>query len=346
MKTTNYITNLLELSNNKIDLRSKPQFLDFFITKECNLKCIMCCNDFKERDKILNYETISKILLSNKQLRVVEWIGGEPLTHPDIERIMDLAHSLQIRQILVTNGTLLNTKIIKKLIEYNVDITISIHGSQEEICKDIEEGIDFKKLEDNIKELTDLKKQTKHHPELLTINYVVLKQNYRYMNSMIDFLNKYGIKNILFKYDIVNSQNSVLSDGGIMNELPAIFEDILKKASALGINVFIDNKFIPQTSKEKKVLKEDESFCIVPWIGVSIDTNGNVKNTPFCGQILGNIFEDDFDKIWNSDTAVAIRRNLTGKKNVQQCSMCEGLHTLTKTYRALDRFMKVIVRNY
>ncbi len=346
MKTANYITNLLELSNNKTNLQSKPQFLNFFITKECNLKCIMCCNGFKERDKILNYETISKILLSNKQLRVVEWIGGEPLTHPDIERIMDLAHSLQIRQILVTNGTLLNTKIIKKLIEYNVDITISIHGSQEEICKDIEEGIDFKKLEDNIKELTDLKKQTKHHPELLTINYVVLKQNYRYMNSMIDFLNKYGIKNIFFESDVLNGADSVLSDEDSTKKLPVIFEDILKKASALGINVFVDDKFMPSIPLKDIKIEKDEYYCLVPWIGACIGVNGDVTNSVFCGQTIGNIFKDDFDKIWNSDTAVGIRRSLIDKKNMKQCSMCEGMHVVTKIYRAFDRFTKITIRNY
>ncbi len=40
--------------------------------------------------------------------------GGEPLMHPEFEKINDFIKELPIRKILFTNGVLLNDNILKK----------------------------------------------------------------------------------------------------------------------------------------------------------------------------------------------------------------------------------------
>jgi len=346
MKTTNYITNLLELSNKSCKLKSKPQFLQIFITTNCNLKCIMCCNGFENRDKYLAYEVIAEILKDNQQLTAVEWIGGEPLMHPDFEKLLDLAHNLRIKQILVTNGLLLNKRLIKKLIEYKVDLTISIHAPRKQVYEKIQQGSNFEKLLKNIKTLTDFKQ--KKAPELLTVNYVVLKQNYQYLGEMIKFLTKYGIKNIFFESDIANGADSVLNDGKIKKLLPDILKKIKENALKNKINVCVDDKFIQPEPVKKLKISKDEFYCLVPWISSCIEVNGDVKNSIFCGVKTGNIFKNSFNKIWNSKKSIQIRKNMSAKKmNLsKECGKCADMHVITKMYRALDRFTKVLIRNY
>lgn len=308
----------------------------------------MCCNGFENRDSFLNYKTIADILRDNEQLIAIEWIGGEPLTHPDFEKLLDLAHNLKIKQILVTNGLLLNKQLIKKLVEYNVDVTISIQSSDKQIYESIQKGADFKKLEQNIKILTGLKQEEAHSRALLTVNCVVLKQNYKYLTDMIDFIDKYGIKNIFFESDITNGPNSAINDSNIKKLLPDIFKKIQQKAKKNKINVFIDDKFIKSEPMKKLNIAQDKFYCIVPWLSSCIDVNGDVKNSIFCNKKIGNIYKNNCGEIWNSIEAQKIRKYMTAKKTklLKECKMCKDMHVITKIYRALDRFTKVLIRNY
>jgi len=308
----------------------------------------MCCNGFENRDAFLNYKTIANILRDNEQLIAVEWIGGEPLTHPDFAKLLDLAHNLKIKQILVTNGLLLNKRLSKKLIEYNVDVTISIHAADKQIYESIQKGADFKKLVQNIKTLTDLKQKIGHSRELLTVNCVVLKQNYKYLIDMIDFIDKYSIKNIFFESDITNGIYSAINDNNIKKILPDIFKKIQQKAKKNKINVFIDDKFIKSEPIKKLNIAQDKFYCIVPWLSSCIDVNGDVKNSIFCNQKIGNIYKNNYSEIWNSIEAQKIRKYMMSHKTklLKGCQMCQDMHVITKIYRALDRFTKVFIRNY
>ena len=154
MKTTNYILNLNELLSNKTKLKSKPQILQIFLSNICNLDCIMCCNKTtvkREKAFSLDYKTIEKIILTNSQLLVIEWLGGEPTLYPNFEKLLDLANKQNIKQVLVTNGSLLNKKIINKLIEYNVDVTISMDAPIKSLYEKIRRGGDFNRLVNNLK---------------------------------------------------------------------------------------------------------------------------------------------------------------------------------------------------
>lgn len=57
-----------------------------------------------------------KILKEFEQMQGLRVLitGGEPLMHPEFEKINDFIKELPIRKILFTNGVLLNDNILKK----------------------------------------------------------------------------------------------------------------------------------------------------------------------------------------------------------------------------------------
>ncbi|GAQ93907.1 radical SAM additional 4Fe4S-binding SPASM domain-containing protein [Thermodesulfovibrio aggregans] len=112
-------------------LRQSPipslRYLELQITNQCNLRCKHC---FVDRDTVhnLRFEKIQKILKEFEQMQGLRVLitGGEPLMHPEFEKINDFIKELPIRKILFTNGVLLNDNILKKL---NVEeIQISLDG--------------------------------------------------------------------------------------------------------------------------------------------------------------------------------------------------------------------------
>lgn len=98
------------------------------ITNACNLNCHFCTNN-----KGNNFLTLSQIDNYTDQIKqVCDYIYlhilGEPLLHPDFEKILDLLDKKELKLQLVTNGTLLykypnllNHSCLRKL-------SISIHS--------------------------------------------------------------------------------------------------------------------------------------------------------------------------------------------------------------------------
>ncbi len=350
MKTTNYILNLNELLSNKIKLKSKPQVLQIFLTNTCNLDCIMCCNKTVNEKDIysLDYKTVENIILTNPQLLVVEWLGGEPTLYPYFEKLLDLSNKQNIKQVLVTNGSLLNKKIINKLIEYNVDVTISIDAPIKSLYEQIRIGGKFDRLKNNLKLFVREKKRRKHNFNLLTVNYVVLNNNYQYILDMVNFIKQIGIKNIFFENDITNGIYNVsnISKKEYKNFKNSLLD--LKNNKDENINVFIDESFFNKESKPIQtfsVCDKDNNKCLIPWVACCIHYNGDVSNSMFCSNNIGNIYNDSLENIWNSDKNIKIRKQIIKKDMNKICSTCLNLHPITRMYRALDRATKILFRN-
>ncbi len=115
----------------KTEIKQSPlpslRYLELQVTKRCNLKCKHCFVG-KSEPIDLPFEKIKTVLKEFEALQGLRVLitGGEPLLHPEFERINEFIKKLALRKILFTNGTLLNEKWLKKL---NVEeIQISIDG--------------------------------------------------------------------------------------------------------------------------------------------------------------------------------------------------------------------------
>lgn len=83
---------------------------------------------------------------------------------------------------------------------------------------------------------------------------------------------------------------------------------------------------LTDNEKLNNLLKENKTFCMMPWIHMYIHTNGNVY--PCCDSfdreslILGNIREQSFEEIWNSDEYKNLRKRMLDGKESPHCKNC------------------------
>jgi MoaA/NifB/PqqE/SkfB family radical SAM enzyme len=107
-----YAANLLKLARN--DRHLHPRVAIYYVTGQCNLNCAYC-EDFGARRNAVShrpllFEQVMRILrVIRSGMDALFLTGGEPLTHPDIDRIVWAARKkLKFREItLVSNGLLL-----------------------------------------------------------------------------------------------------------------------------------------------------------------------------------------------------------------------------------------------
>jgi MoaA/NifB/PqqE/SkfB family radical SAM enzyme len=116
-----------------------PGFCQFAINNACNARCAFCGfaldklprEDWKYVSRESAVEAVE--ILSRHGVRYLEIDGGEPLLHPDLEDIVRRASALKMKVLLVTNGFLLQEKIIRRLAEVGVNgFIISIDAATAE----------------------------------------------------------------------------------------------------------------------------------------------------------------------------------------------------------------------
>lgn len=100
------------------------------ITNVCNLACSFCPQT-KRPARFMNIETFKKILSQIKPYGeyIYFHIKGEPLLHPDIDKLLDISYEEGFKVNITTNGTLI-TKVKDKLLKKPAlrQINFSLHS--------------------------------------------------------------------------------------------------------------------------------------------------------------------------------------------------------------------------
>jgi MoaA/NifB/PqqE/SkfB family radical SAM enzyme len=100
--------------------------------RRCNLSCAYC-NEYDDFSKPVPAEVMFKRLDKLAQLKTTAIIisGGEPLMHPDIEKIIERIRHHGMLACLITNGYLITQEKIKKLNDAGLEyLQISIDNVQ------------------------------------------------------------------------------------------------------------------------------------------------------------------------------------------------------------------------
>lgn len=132
-----YIDNVQTIDN-------KPLFswIDINLTELCNRKCVFCPRVDEEiypnQHLHISQKLLKKIATELKELNyegAIVFAGfGEPLLYPEISKIVSIFKDIRLE--IVTNGDVLNEKLIKELYENGVDLLcISMYDGPEQIEK-------------------------------------------------------------------------------------------------------------------------------------------------------------------------------------------------------------------
>ena len=88
--------------------------------------------------------------------------------------------------------------------------------------------------------------------------------------------------------------------------------------------------------KEKQLLFESDTFCMIPWISLMISPDSSVRPCCESRETIGNCAENALADIWNSDNIKSIRKDMLLGKKIDSCKGCYlkeslGRDTLRKT---------------
>lgn len=316
-------------------IKKIPIYCVWEITNACNLRCIHCeSSSGKSRKDELTTEEALSLCNDLKEVgtKKVNLSGGEPLVREDWKIIASRLKELSMEVNLITNGLLFSEEVAEFCTDINIDwISISIDGMPE--------------THDSIRLLPGTIKDMS--PFRSAYQALVLSKSSGLKTSVITHINGrnldelYELHELLSLIPIDGWQLQLGTPQGRMKEtednylispsrLPYIAEFIMQKQSKPFKIVSTDD--IGYYTEYEPYIRDSGKDHIPYWVGcyagilgISIESNGNVKGCPSMPSYMneGNIRKRKLKDIWEDDNLFSYNRKWNGKYLKGFCRKCE-----------------------
>lgn len=318
-----------------------PLNIALFLTLRCNARCSMCnLQDILNKDnREFSLEQIENLLKQiGKYKPSIVLFGGEPLLRRDFSEIVKMMKKYKLSCGIFTNGTLFNNLNIKEIVKNKMNfVAFSMQGIGKTHDKIVGLNNAFDKMIKAIREFQKYKnKKTK-----IIIHTTISEQNLDELGKIVELGEKLKVDLIRFGHPTFFTKSDVEKNKKIMK---AIFPD--EKIEE--ISYFYEpeengKKFYEKIAefmrkyKGRMKMTPDLDFkeiknwysndfktkrkCFFVYRGLFIYPNGDVIPCESFKFIMGNINQQKFKYIWNSEKYVKFRRELK-KKLYPACARC------------------------
>jgi uncharacterized protein len=334
--------------------------MNLILTNACNLSCSYCYEQHnKDFGRFTNESLLSAyrflVEANNRQKKVFNFFGGEPLIHKDIildfvrkneKELQDNARGDFNTVVgIVTNGLLLTKPLIDEFLSYDFTyILISLDTDRSEVDhREIgQENID--QLMEHIRYMPDAPKQEKR----VTIRCTLARENAPFFTEFADNLYERGIRRMVVHPLVLDSSKGFIRWKD--EEWSKLHADIL---------TVLDKYADMQIHFSEGVGQKGEENCMIGSDMIAIDASGdfsgcyfftNQKANSTSDTILGNLFHRN----------IYIDRYKTFQKEYarmfeleEQCQKCDyknacyqcpagNLDTGTRMFRPDDMCQKIV----
>jgi MoaA/NifB/PqqE/SkfB family radical SAM enzyme len=329
-------------------------------TNQCNLDCRTCIrNAWNTEMGFMSDATFECFLESLERLSpppTVFFGGlGEPLAHPQVIEMVRRVKSLGARVELITNGTLLNERRSRGLIEAGLDLLwVSIDGATPESYADVRLGAELPSIIANMRRFRRMRPPSHRPKPAIGIVFVAMKRNIADLPEVIAIGKRVGAKQ--FMVSNVMPYTEEMRDETLYNRT---LNDI----------AYLPSNWLPQLNLPKMTIDETtaepffqalNSNCNVTFAGnniggandvcifiesgsIAVGWKGDVSPCPpllyehvqYLGKwrriskphIIGNVEEQDLLDMWRDPEYVAYRQRVQ-RFGFAPCTFCGGCDLL------------------
>lgn len=318
------------------------------LTNDCNLSCPFCFMEKVKPENAMNIDDWIKVIDQLPDYARVILFGGEPLFYKDFDKIYKYVAE-RFKCTIVTNGTLLNEKIIDLLLSKNGlhELAVSI-----DMIGNSNRGFTTKQWSSLIKyiKLFNKKRKKLANPPELGIDGVILDENAHNLYDLNKFL-KEDLECNNLTFCLLNGTETQLTDR--MRSFEEIYEQesppLYKNWSIIKEQIEeirqYDKKNNKKTYLRPKIidLNTDDSIsaldilnkaelkktlyapCKMPWSDCRVYSDGNVSS---CLSVSYGNFKKtpNLKSILTSETSLRFRKELKENSFFEKCNRCVFLY--------------------
>lgn len=311
-------------------------------TNQCNIACSSCPRTFfhaRDQQGDLSLTRVEAILNQIPDgLRIVLHGLGEPLQHPQIADIVVLAKSHDHYVLFNSNATLLSPLVATALIEANLDeLRISIDSPDPETYRKIRPAAELSGVIQNVRCLLEKRERSKKSTPRVSFWMTAVKSRIHSLPDMLRLASDTGVDEVYLQRLVFFHRGYAVEEESIFrnadNSTIAVLQEAEQVAKEVGVRLWGAG----DNSPILKIMNDDDnsvrpwSACRRPFKNAYVTVNGNLLPcciAPFSSgpnidqHVLGNIFQDSFEEIWNGQRYKEFRQAFQSDEPWECCSHC------------------------
>jgi radical SAM protein with 4Fe4S-binding SPASM domain len=268
--------------------------------------------------------------------RVVLHGIGEPLLNKDLPQIIEKVKRRNAYALFNTNGLLLRGRPVERVIRAGLDeLRVSIDSASPETYE-LVRGMDgFARIIENLRALAAMKGTLGSATPRVSLWITGMKSNVAELPALVRLAHEVGVCEVYL-------QRLVYSDRGLAVQSEALFGQAdepqlaaVREAERVALELGVDLRGSGEVSPGAMVAgnsldQEAYRACRRPWSLMYVTANGNVLPcciAPFTGAhydgiVLGNIFQETAEEIWNGQRYQEWRRGMLSGDPPEACKGC------------------------
>jgi MoaA/NifB/PqqE/SkfB family radical SAM enzyme len=320
---------------------SLPTHITLVVRSECNVRCVMChAGDILDsRERFMSLAQLGQFIehLGPRATRPAMFLtGGEPFMRKDILDVIALVKDSGMPCGVVSNGTLLSSERIQRLVELDVDcVVLSLHGSESVHDAITQRPGSYRKLVDAARELLARRKGTR-----VMLNCAITEHNADVLGDVVAEGERLGVDAVRFEHlnfvtpaemeaqiaiwERLGDPTATVSSYVHSPDGAVDFPAAVAKLEARRSNVPVIIK--PNLDKDERqnwyrAEGVQKRHCTYPWRSLFVSASGDVYPCNFMFYKVGNLLEQPLGAIWNGDRMVRFRKEV-GTALFPACSRC------------------------
>jgi radical SAM protein with 4Fe4S-binding SPASM domain len=303
---------------------SAPYRMDLALTYKCDNACGHCYLPKDRQPAELNADQWKQVIKKIWEIGIphVCFTGGEATLRPDLVDLIAYAEETGLVTGLLTNGrNLKNNGLVKKIVEAGLDhfqITLESHDAKIHDQMVGSSGA----WQDTVQGI----KNAGATPVYTITNTTLTRLNADTIEKAMEFIKSLGVAAMACNGLIYSGQGATCGIGFKEEELKPLMERIRQKALKLELRLIW---YTPtQYCKLDPVnLELGVKSCTAAKYNMCLEPDGSVIPCQSYFAPLGNILSDPWEKIWNAQPAVDLRKKAYLQEKCQDCDklpLCGG----------------------
>jgi len=302
-----------------------PIYIEISPVGYCNHRCTFCALDFMEYtnsklDPVVLKERLKE--MASVGVKSVMFAGeGEPTLYKELPEVLALCTEIGIDTSLTTNMVPFTEKNTESFVKNCKWIKVSINAGTPENYAEIHrtDKQDFNKVLENMKRCVELKKQ-KGYTCTIGGQILLVDDNYNTVVDLAKALQKVGVDYLVVKpYSQHNSSITTKYKDMDYSKYLYLYDELQKfntdKFKVI-FRIATMNKLVEHSDRYKKCNS-------VPFFWAYIMATGDVYGcSAFLGNedfVYGNIHQNSFKEIWQSDKRKQSITNVREKLDIKEC---------------------------
>lgn len=316
-----------------------PETLYIEPTNRCNLACTTCPRTYFPQEPLrsLTLEEFTYILEQVPTARRVVLHGlGEPLLHPDIARFVAAARGRARRVLFNTNGLMLTEKLARELVTAGLDeLRVSVDMPEEKLYPTVRPGGTLAEVYEGVRLVNRVKAESGATQPVVSFWMTEGRQRLGHLEQLIRDAASLEVFEVYLQRLILLDAGDAVGAKSVYRKLSVDELEVLRQAeetaARLGVTLWGSGDVDPVKREEEGAIRQPWKQCTRPFNAAYVTVHGTMLPcclSPFTAAarlsecVLGNIFEQPFEQIWNGPVYAEFRRRFMSDSPPVSCALC------------------------